>query len=295
MSSRLHEVKFVQKDRPVVSFSVLREDEIHPIVSGNKWRKLKYPLLKAKKNGTEVLVTFGGAYSNHIAATAFAAKVSGLRSIGLIRGHELQVENSTLKTAQENGMQLQFVDRSAYRENKQKLIEDLGLKEAFMVIPEGGASLLGVKGCEEILDERMEKYTHISCSAGTGTMAAGLLKSLRSGQVLEVYSALKGHFLWQDIEKMAGINADRLRLTDAYCFGGYAKTDDALFSFMRAFYDQTGIPLDPVYTAKFFYGVIQDMYEGTLPKEGRVLAIHSGGLQGIAGIEKRDEVTLFDI
>jgi len=284
------------KDGISYQVHIKREDEIHPIVSGNKWRKLKYNIQAALGSGAIGLVTFGGAFSNHILATACAARTMGLRSVGLIRGEENLPLNPTLMEAVSMGMELHYVNRTIYREDKQGALNSLGIEGNFHLIPEGGANELGVKGCEEILTEAdRNEFDIICCSAGTGGTAAGLLRTLGAHQELFVYPALKGDFMTQEICRWLPSKVPnwQLVLRDDYSFGGYAKTNNDLFRFIKNIYTKIGLKLDPGYTGKMAYGVVSDMASGHISGNAKILLIHTGGLQGTRGIEKREKVNLF--
>lgn len=263
---------------------------IHPFVSGNKFRKLKYNLLQAKEEKQHSLLTFGGAYSNHIAAVAAAGKEYGFKTIGVIRGEELNTEdekNPTLKFAKDCGMQLDFISREAYRKKTDPIfLEELKLKwEDFYLIPEGGTNDLAIKGCEEILNEEDSYFDFICCSVGTGGTITGLINSAKSHQKILGFPALKGDFLKEEICKFA--TNQNWELFSEYHFGGYAKTTPELIGFMNAFFKQTGILLDPIYTGKMVFGVIDLMKKNYFPKDANVLMIHTGGLQGIEGMNMK--------
>ena len=294
--SRNQHVQLEVLDRMGVSLHIKREDEIHPEISGNKWRKLRYHINEASKNKSVGILTYGGAFSNHIAATAFAAQQAGLCSIGIIRGERTKPLNPTLTGAESQGMELHFVSRTAYRTDKEGLAKKVDPGGEFHYVPEGGADELGLRGCQEILTDTDRKdFDRIACSSGTGTTAAGLYKSMAPGQRLRVYPALKGDFARKDIEALLKETTDEesLQVIPDYHFGGYAKTDSVLFDFMREFYNKTSIRTDPVYTAKMLYGLLKDIEQGRIPSGSSVLAIHTGGLQGILGIELRDDVRIF--
>ncbi len=266
---------------------IKREDLIHPFVSGNKFRKLKYNLLEAKKQSHIKLLTFGGAFSNHIAAVAFAGKENGFQTIGIIRGDELMDkidENPTLKFAKECGMKFEFISREKYR-NKENydFINDLKSKyKDFYLIPEGGTNNLAIKGCEEILTETDTIYDFVCCCVGTGGTISGLINSAKPHQKIIGFSALKGDFLSEEIRKFAKNN--NWILNSDYHFGGYGKITDELVSFMNLFSEQNKIVLDPIYTSKMVFGVMDMINKNYFPKNSKILMIHSGGLQGIAGI-----------
>lgn len=270
-------------------FSVKREDLLHPQISGNKYRKLKYNLKACKKQGHEVLLTFGGAYSNHIAATAYAGKLHGLKTVGVIRGEELKTKwskNPTLQMAHENGMVFHFVTRSQYqiKENPRFLLELESKFGNFYVVPEGGTNKLAVKGCEEILTEEDAEFDFVCSCVGTGGTLAGLSNTITVQQKVLGFQALKGNFLKADIRKFA--QKDNWELIFDYHFGGYAKVDKSLVVFMNDFKKSTGIVLDPVYTGKLFFGLF-DMIKNDCFKYGtKILAIHTGGIQGITGMNQ---------
>jgi 1-aminocyclopropane-1-carboxylate deaminase len=292
----LHKTRFILQKVPTqeiqlntnkIFVSIRREDLIHPFVSGNKFRKLKYNLLQAKAENQHTLLTFGGAYSNHIAATAFAGKESGFKTIGIIRGDELEnriTENPTLKFAQECGMQFEFVTREDYRHKYEpgflkKLKQRLG---SFYLIPEGGTNEFAVRGCEEILTEADSNYDFVCCSIGTGGTISGIINSILPHQKVLGFPALKGDFLKDEIRNFA--RNDNWELINDYHFGGYAKINPELIAFMNQFYIENKVPLDPVYTAKMVYGVIDLVKKNYFSENSKILLIHTGGLQGNTGM-----------
>ena len=266
-----------------VTASVLRIDKIHATVSGNKWFKLKYALQEAMEQGRQTIVTFGGAYSNHLVATAYACAQLGLQCTGIVRGEEPAQLSPTLQDCLGYGMKLQFVSRDEYRE---KMVDMPG---AF-IIPEGGASELGVRGAADMLElAPADDYTHICCSVGTGTMMAGLINASHSCQHVVGFSALKVAAKDSSIEQFVDETTGHKRnygFMHSYHFGGYARKTPELIHFMNDFYAQTGIPLDFVYTAKMMYGVLDLVKQRFFPKESRLLIIHSGGLQGNRSLPK---------
>ena len=261
-----------------VEVSVLRLDLIHPQISGNKWFKLKNNLEEAKKQGLDTILTFGGAFSNHIHATAVACKQFGFKSVGVIRGEKESENNSTLIEAKKYGMQLHFVSREDYRKKtSENFISELKNKLGnFYLIPEGGDNALGEKGCEEILPKEND-YDIIFCACGTGTTFKGISKSLKPNQKLYGISVLKGD---------GELNSEPNIISD-YHFGGYAKHTKQLLEFKTNFESENNIPLDYVYTAKLFFAVQDLILKDKLPKNSKVLVIHSGGLQGNSGYEER--------
>lgn len=262
---------------------------IDPFVSGNKYRKLKYNLVEAKTQNHATLLTFGGAYSNHIAAVAKAGKDKGFKTIGVIRGEELNTkinENPTLKFAQACGMQFHFISRKAYREKEtDSFLKDLENQfGAFYLIPEGGTNNLAVKGCEEILTEQDSAFDFITCPVGTGGTISGIINASKKHQKILGFPALKGDFLQKDISKFA--KRDNWELITDYHFGGYAKINLELISFINSFKKQFNIPLDPIYTGKMVFGVFNLIEKGHFPEDAKILMIHTGGLQGIVGMNQ---------
>ena len=284
-----------------VELYVKREDTIHPLISGNKYRKLKYNLHEAKVQDQHTLLTFGGAYSNHIAATAYAGHKHGFSTIGVIRGEELETQwqdNPTLRLAHEHGMQFHFVSRSDYRDkNEPAFLETL--REQFgnvYLVPEGGTNELAVKGCTEILTEADAKFDFVCSAVGTGGTLAGLINASQPHQTVLGFPALKGDFLTEEIRTFAQNN--RWRLVTDYHFGGYAKVDQQLIVFINRFKQQTGIPLDPIYTGKMLFGIFDLIKKDFFPSGSQILAIHTGGLQGIPGMNailKKKKLPLLDI
>ena len=286
-----------------ISLFIKREDLLHPHISGNKFRKLKYNLAQAKKENKETLLTFGGAFSNHILAVAAAGKEQGFRTIGIIRGEELKdkiSENPTLQKAQEYGMIFHFVTREMYREkNNPKILEELNNKFGdFYVIPEGGTNDLAVKGCEEILTSDDEKFDYICCAVGTGGTISGLINCSKSGQQVLGFPVLKGDFLREDICKF--VSKSNWDLITDYHFGGYAKVSEELVLFINEFYQKHKIPLDPIYTGKMMFGIMDLINKNYFPENSKILVIHTGGLQGIAGMnnllrqKKQLQINVYD-
>lgn len=262
----------------------------HPFISGNKYRKLKYNILEAEKLDKSILLTFGGAYSNHIAAVAAAGKEFGFKTIGVIRGDELAdkiSKNPTLTFAKQQGMEFYFISRESYREKtSETFIKGLKSKYGdFYLIPEGGTNNFAVKGCEEILIKADKTFDFICCSVGTGGTISGLINSSHSKQKILGFPALKGDFLREEISKFA--NKSNWELIKDYHFGGYAKINTELISFINWFKVTNNIPLDPVYTGKMMFGIYDLMKQGYFPKGSKILAIHTGGLQGIEGMNAK--------
>lgn len=269
--------------------SVKRDDLIHPYISGNKFRKLKYNLAQAEKEGKNTLLTFGGAFSNHISAVAAVGKEFGFRTIGVIRGEELVDKvngNPTLKFAKSCGMTFKFVTREVFRNKvSESFIESLRRQFGdFYLIPEGGTNALAIKGCKEILSKTDDYYDYISCSVGTGGTISGIINASKSHQKIIGFPALKGGFLQEEISKFA--KNSNWQLLPEYHFGGYAKINPELISFINQFKNDYKIPLDPIYTGKMMYGVMDLLRKGYFPEKSKILVIHTGGLQGIFGMNE---------
>ncbi|KLT68917.1 1-aminocyclopropane-1-carboxylate deaminase [Flavobacterium sp. ABG] len=270
-----------------ISLTIKREDLLHPFVSGNKFRKLKYNLLQAKAENQETVLTFGGAFSNHIAAVAYAGKEQGFKTIGVIRGEELLDKidgNPTLRFAQENGMQFEFVSREDYRlKNEISFLENLKQQFGdFYLVPEGGTNELAVKGCEEILTAEDADFNYVCCAVGTGGTISGLINSAFPNQKILGFPALKGDFLMDEIRIF--VKNENWSLISDYHFGGYGKINLELVEFINAFFEENKVPLDPVYTGKMVFGVIDMIHKNYFPAHSKILLIHTGGLQGIDGM-----------
>ncbi|MDB3887338.1 pyridoxal-phosphate dependent enzyme [bacterium] len=293
---------FEQKN---IKFYVLREDLIHPEISGNKWRKLKYNVAEAKQKGASQMLTFGGAYSNHIAATAAAGQHFSIKTIGIIRGEEILPLNPTLQLAKDNGMRFIYVSREVYRKKTeleflQKLKVEVG---DFYLVPEGGSNALAVKGCTEILNNISINFDVAAVACGTGGTISGLIASADNSKEVLGFPALKGgSFLKEDIQELLNdysqtfnqkVRNDNWELIEQYHFGGYAKVKDELVQFVKTFYQKHKIPLDLIYTGKMFYG-FYDMIENSDKFNNKtIVVIHTGGLQGNKGFEERLGIQLF--
>jgi 1-aminocyclopropane-1-carboxylate deaminase len=264
-----------------IGIDVLRLDKIHPVISGNKWFKLREHLQIACEGGYRHILTFGGAWSNHIVATACATRLSGLRATGIIRGEEGGTLSDTLVAARSYGMELKFIDRREYAEKDEPAWLERLVAAApggsdvpgAYIIPEGGGGAPGIKGSADIghwIDRA--RYSHVLCAVGTGTMFRGLAMASLPGQMVIGVSALKG--------MIESALPARCRIEPGYHFGGYARRSEELFAFMRQFYRDTGIPTDFVYTGKLCYAALDLARKGHFPAGSQILVIHSGGLQG---------------
>lgn len=268
-----------------------REDQIHPYVSGNKFRKLKYNILEAQKQQKKTLMTFGGAFSNHILAVAAAGNAEQLKTVGVIRGDELGrhlektlATNPTLKKATEYKMQFEFISRENYRDKMDSnFLAELQEKYGdYYLIPEGGTNELAVKGCEEILTKDDEQFDYICSCVGTGGTISGLILSAKNHQKVLGFPALKGNFLKSEIESFVG-KKHNWELITKYHFGGYGKYSEELIRFINKFKQETEITLDPIYTGKMLFGILDLIREDQIPEGSSILVIHTGGLQGIEG------------
>lgn len=289
----LEKIRFPIEGNESFSFDIKRDDLIDPIVSGNKWRKLSYNILKAQELHKTGLLTFGGAFSNHLVATAKAAHLNKLKSIGIVRGEELNGRsNPTLSLCSDYGMELIFVSRSEYQQK-----EDLFWKNelatkypSYFIVPEGGNNYQGMIGCQHILAETENDYDHVYLAGGTGTTGAGVLLGASEKSTIHVVSALKGAFLHRSIEEILknALNnqevveetMEQLNVIDDGHFGGFAKVPDVLLSFINEVYSKVQLKLDPIYTGKAFYRMINDYKNGLITQHDKVLFIHTGGLQG---------------
>ena len=276
------EAPFASKN--AVAISVLRTDQIHPIISGNKWYKLKYHLQQVAEKGYKGIITFGGAYSNHLVATAYAGKLVGIPTVAIIRGETPSVLSHTLNDIASYGMKLHFVSREAYSD-KDSLEKEL--KEqypGFFWVPEGGHSSLGVKGASEMLATiDISPYSHIACAVGTGTMMAGLMKAAQPQQRVCGIPVLKlSPDEPNELEAFIRSEAvnDNFELHYGFHEGGYAKKNTDLIYFMNQFFKSTAIPTDFVYTGKLFKALFSLIENSHFPAGSHILAIHSGGLQG---------------
>lgn len=292
------ELEFYKKHN--VNVFVKRDDLIHSEIAGNKWRKLKLNFEKFKHGRYDSLLTFGGAYSNHIAATAAAGRIEEVATIGIIRGDELNSEsNETLKKAAADGMQLYFVSREEYSwryETDYK--NDLRARHGnCWIVEEGGANYYGMMGCTELIKEIGIQPNHIILPAGTGTTAAGLLMAENVANIIAVPVLAKGDFLREEIQSLLRYGGltdedlieknEQLILPTEYAFGGYGKSTSELIDFMNTIYNESGLKLDHIYTAKAFFALHKLIQKGGIGENETVVAIHTGGLQGNRSIQDK--------
>ncbi len=286
-------------DRSIELF-IKRDELIHPVIQGNKWRKLKYNLIEARQQHHHTLLSFGGAYSNHLHALAKAGQLLNFKTIGIIRGEAPQPLNPCLQDMQNWGMHLSFIQRKDYR---QKTSADFikNLKRqfgSFYLIPEGGNNTAGKKGCAELLDELSADYDYICCEVGSATLFSALIQHNKKPQTqLLGFAVMKNPQLDQQIKNSLSqilINTPGNVYGNAYCktdwriihnyhFNGFAKTTPQLDAFIRHFKDQFNIQLEPVYSAKMLYGIMDLIEQDYFSHATRILAIHGGGLQGLRG------------
>ncbi|MFN8674304.1 MAG: 1-aminocyclopropane-1-carboxylate deaminase/D-cysteine desulfhydrase [Candidatus Sericytochromatia bacterium] len=280
----LEQINLEQIKQKNIEADILRIDKTHEVVSGNKPFKLKYYLEDCKKQNKDTILTFGGAYSNHIVATAFACREAKLNSIGVIRGNFFTELSHTLKDAISYDMKLEFFSKEEFRNRKEKYTY---LKEKYgdiYIIPEGGEGILGIKGSEDILKvDDCTSYTHIICAMGTGTTYIGIARASEEKQIIIGIPVLKGfdNILVSDYFKNIPENKKKYcKIFSNYHFGGYAKKTELLLNTINNFYDKTKIPTDFVYTGKMLYAFLDLLEKDFFPENSKVLLIHSGGLQG---------------
>ena len=301
LPSPLQKINWPLAQQKGVEVWLKRDDQIHPVISGNKWRKLLYNFKYVQENNLKGVVTFGGAFSNHIAATAYAGDYFNVSTVGIIRGQEANFNNPTLQQAQQNGMQLLAISRDKYAtKNSAEFLNELQNKYPnYLIVPEGGANIMGVWGCMEILQETPKDFDLIAVALGSATTFSGIVASAKAKKVLG-FPALKGgdylretvsNFL-KDLEKhphpkttfTATPNWD---FNNSFHFGGFAKVKEDLVVFMNTFWEETGVALDPIYTGKMMFGVKEMLQTNQFKKGTKILAIHTGGLQGIKGINQK--------
>ncbi len=286
--SPVHQIKNKLFNEHGLSVYIKRDDLIHPIISGNKWRKLKYILKRAQAENKSHLITFGGAYSNHLLATAAAAAKFGFKATAFVRGEA--VNNDTLFLCRLHGMELLFTDRESYRDKPTLFSKYFADDTQAFFIDEGGSSAEGAKGCSELLDELTQTYDDIFCACGTGTTAAGIINGIQKRQLSTQFNAVpvfkNGDFIKGEIDKYLTQPAN-YQLHTAYHFGGYGKTDEKLIAFIKTFVAETGILIEPVYTGKMLYALYDLVAKKHFKPGSQILAIHSGGIWGLLGMKEK--------
>lgn len=280
-----------------VRLRILRADLVHPVVSGNKWFKLKYNLYAARDAGHDTLLSFGGAYSNHIHALAYAGRELGFNTIGVIRGEPCTPLNPTLRFATECGMRLTYLDRARYRlKNDPELMAQWRAQYgAFFCVPEGGSNLLAVRGCQELVAAINDEFDVLACACGTGGTLAGLVAGTKGRQRVLGVSVLKGGEFLRDavdglVREATGMRYDNWSMSHDYHGGGYARMTVALERFITHFEARHAIPLDPVYTGKLMFGLYDLIGKGCFAPGATIVALHSGGLQGKVGFAPPEEM-----
>ncbi len=270
-----------------VNLWIKREDQLHPVISGNKWRKLKYILNDALGAGYDHLISMGGPWSNHLHALAWIGKELGLKTTGIIRGEMPEEKSSTIKDLEQWEMRLEFVSRSEFRQLRVYRDHDSPPSKKYngYWIPEGGATQLALKGVSELLDDIKAPFDTIALACGTGATLAGIATALPANKNALGFTALKGAgFLRKEVSHLLESDLKNWSINLDYHFGGFAKTDQKLFTFMDDFEQETGIELDPIYTGKMMYGLFDLIKQGKFEKDHRIIAIHTGGLQGKRGV-----------
>lgn len=284
LPSPVHKIENELTEKFNVHLFLKRDDLIHPEISGNKWRKLKYNIAQAKLEHKSTILTFGGAYSNHITATAKACQLLGFNSIGVIRGEAHHPLNKSLQFAKDCGMDLKYLDRENYRNKDyydfRTIISDFNDTD-FYILPEGGANTLALKGCAEIVDEinndNQQDFDFICCACGTGTTVAGIASNLQAHQKAIGIAVLKHNYLKEEIIEKYNIESLKLDIQN-YHFNGYAKTTNELMEFIKNFYYEHDILLDYVYTGKMMFGVFDLIQKGYFARNSKVICIHTGGV-----------------
>ncbi len=271
-----------------------RDDLIHPAISGNKWRKLKYHLLHAREQGKRHLLSFGGAYSNHIHALAAAGCQSGLRTTGIIRGEPEAVSNCTLSAAKGWGMDLVFVDRQSYRRRQDPAWLAQFENEETLIVPEGGSSPLAIPGVAELVDEVpfSPDLWVLPCASG-GTLA-GLIAGKRAQEQILAIAVLKGaDFITGEVCRLhpAAATTPGWRIALDHHDGGYARFSPALWQWVQAFSAETGLPLEPIYSGKAMWGLFRELAAGRIARGSKIIFIHTGGLQGLAGLQEQGRLS----
>jgi len=292
----LQELPEPAAQRRGIRLLLLRDDLANPELPGNKWRKLKYNLLAARAQSHDTLLTFGGAYSNHLAAVAAAGRLRGFRTIGVVRGEEHALLNPTLARATADGMELRYLDRTTYRRKHEPAFLASLLAETgpAYVIPEGGSNALALPGCAELVNELLARtpFDALCVACGTGGTLAGLLTGLAGKRHAVGVAALKGgNFLQQEIDALTqaanGITYPNWSLQTEYHFGGYASFSPELMHFIRKFYERHGVLLDPLYTSKLMFAILDLLDKGYFAEGSTVVAVHTGGWQGWQGFQQR--------
>lgn len=288
MNSPLEKVETSWSRKAEIHLFVKRDDLLHPLVSGNKFRKLKYNLQEAEEQGHETILSFGGAYSNHIHALSSAARIMGFRTVGIIRGDKVMPLNHTLAHAEKEGMHLRWITREDYRlKHSPEFINSL--KERFgnfYLVPEGGTNKKAIQGTAEIIPEIEIPFDYICSPVGTGGTIAGLIESCPENSKVLGFSALKGNFLIKEVTGLLDKKYNNWSINTEFHFSGYAKTKPALWDFIDNFKTETGIQLEGIYNGKMMYGISKLAEDGFFKSGKTVIALHTGGLQGLTSLKR---------
>lgn len=294
---KIQEIKEPLFEEKGVRVFVLRDDLLHPGISGNKWRKLKFNLLDAASKKLNTLVTVGGSHSNHIAAMAAAGNEFGFKTIGFIRGYEAYRNNPTLKQAASYGMEIRFLNKAEYKELEGVYLPSLE-KEigSFYFVPMGGGNDLGTKGSMEIIQDIPTETTHISVACGTGSTLAGIHLAAQKKQYCIGFPIMKkGEFITDEVkefQKNFPNPVSALQLITDYHFGGFGKMNTELIEFINEFYEKHQIPLDGIYTGKMMFGIYELIANNHFPSGSVITTVHTGGVQGNQGLMNRYSVSL---
>ncbi|MEP5613192.1 MAG: pyridoxal-phosphate dependent enzyme [Cyclobacteriaceae bacterium] len=279
-----------------IQLFVKRDDLLHEEIMGNKWRKLKYNLAEAQGQGKKTILTFGGAYSNHIYATAAAGEAFGFKTIGIIRGDELHEDsNDTLQFATSKGMELQFVDRKTYRDYRESPDSLASEYPESYVLPEGGTNKLAIKGCTELVSEIESDFDLIALPIGTGGTFSGVLAGVNESQHVLGISSVQGDFMQKEIIQLLDrfqVKNRNYNVNTAFHFGGYGKTTPQLIDFINWFKAEFSISLDPIYTGKCFFAVWDMINNDKFEKNLKIVLLHTGGLQGILGFNRKNQIII---
>ncbi|MDR0801864.1 pyridoxal-phosphate dependent enzyme [Fluviicola sp.] len=289
--SILQEIKLNSPEFGNVRLLVKRDDLIHPEVSGNKWRKLKYNIELVQFQKKDGILTFGGAYSNHLLATASACHLAGLKSIGVVRGEELHASsNENLKRCSELGMELKFISREKYDERNEKTAQETWKEEYpfYLLVPEGGSNYYGIVGCQEIWKELPDEVDHLFVAQGTTATSCGLAAGGKESTRIHVVPVLKGFNSLAEMRKLLFSflvdeetieeSLGRIVVHPDYHFGGYGKWNDELLSFIRHCREELDLPLDKIYTGKVFYALLGWLKNQQFTTLQTVVFLHTGGL-----------------
>ncbi|MAJ52133.1 MAG: 1-aminocyclopropane-1-carboxylate deaminase [Flammeovirgaceae bacterium] len=294
--TRVEELKTPFLESQNIRIFIKREDLNDPLLSGNKFRKLKYNLMAAREIGADTLLTYGGAYSNQVFATAAAGKRYGFKTIGLIRGDELNVNsNPTLKAAADFGMTFVFLPRKEFSDFKSHLTFPAHIDGKIYVLPEGGTNKAAIQGCAEITEEITIPFDILCTPIGTGGTMVGLLKGLAGQQEVWGFSALRGSWINENIKAL--LTQEKIKVTNFKTFsennfGGYGKFDFELINFMKWFYNEKKIALDPIYTAKMCFRLWEMLKNEQIAKGSIIVLLHTGGLQGVKGFNQKYNTAL---